>query len=192
MIICFSASTRKIKEDIGVYRKILHTIRSLGHVVARDWVETSWIRESQHSFKQSQLQGMDWNIVREAEAAIESSELIIAEASDISTFGVGYEVALALQRRKPVLLLVNKNVAARSYASGLSNELITFKKYDDDSIEKIVENFIRNNTIKKKDLRFNFVIDRQIHNHLRLKSFNSGKTKAEVLRDLLLKDMEKN
>lgn len=190
MIIYFSASTRYIKKDIDIYRKILHYVRLLGHVISRDWVETSYVREVQHDEEQSKLKDLDWVIVEEAERAIEGAELVIAEATDSSTFGVGYEVAYALQRRKPTLLLVKKEKAATSYASGLRGDFVTFKKYDDANLQKIIEDFIKENTIKTKDLRFNFVIDRQIYNHLRLRSYESGKTKAEIVRDLLLEDID--
>ncbi|HET9411955.1 MAG TPA: hypothetical protein VFO38_03845 [Candidatus Saccharimonadales bacterium] len=189
MNIYFSASTRNIKSDIHVYRKIIRTIQVLGHVISRDWVETAYARELRHNNQEALLQGMDWTIVEEAEKAIEGAELLIAEASDISTFGVGYEVAYALQRRKPVLLLANEDVAARSYAIGIRHKFASFKKYNHTNLAKVVERFINENTVKNKDLRFNFVIDRTIHTHLRSKSFETGKTKAEILRDLLLKDM---
>lgn len=190
MNIYFSASTRNIKSDINIYRKIIHSIRLLGHVISRDWVETAYVRELRHEGSETLLKGIDWTIVEEAEMAIESAELLIAEASDISTFGVGYEVAYALQRRKPVLLLVNENVAERSYANGIKHKYASFKKYNDENVAKFVEDFIKENTVKTKDLRFNFVIDRQIHTHLRSRSFETGKTKAEILRDLLVKDMD--
>jgi hypothetical protein len=190
VIIYFSGSARNIQEDIDVYRRILGEIRALGHVVARDWVETTWIQHNRKKQRSHSLDWIDWHIVKEAEEAIEAAELVIAEASDTSSFGVGYEVAFALQRKKPTLLLVRKDLAERSYATGIKNDLATYKKYDDKTLEKVVETFIKENTLKTKDLRFNFVIDRHLHNHLRWKSFRSGKTKAEIVRDLLIKDMK--
>jgi hypothetical protein len=189
MIVYFSGSARNIKKDIVIYRRILNAVRSLGHIVARDWVETAWAQEMRDSSKKH-IEQIDWSIVAETDAAIESAEIFIAEASNSSTFGVGYEVAVALSRRKPILLLVREEDAPLSYASGIKNELVTYQKYNDNNLEKLVEAFAEENTIKTKDLRFNFVIDRQIHNHLKVRSFKSGKTKAEVVRDLLLKDME--
>lgn len=185
MIVYFSASARNLEEEIETYRAIVNKIHSLGHTVANEWVEPASHREAQGGlFKDIH------SIVKEAQAGIESAEVLIAEASDGSAFGVGYELALALQRRKPSLILIKKEAANSSYAAGLTNELITLKKYDPTNLGRLIEDFIKANILKVKDLRFNFVIDRQIHNHLRLKSFRTGRTKAEVLRDLLLKDME--
>ncbi|HSE61555.1 MAG TPA: hypothetical protein VLA88_04655 [Candidatus Saccharimonadales bacterium] len=181
MIVYFSASSRNIKEDIVTYKRILHAIRAAGHNVSNDWTESALIRSDFTDIV---------GIVNDAVRSIDSAEVLIAEASDVSTFGVGYEVAHALQRKKPVLLLINKNVEKSSYATGLNDELITLRQYDDLTIEEVVTGFLADNEVKTKDLRFNFVIDRRIYNHLRLKSFKSGKTKAEVVRDLLLKDLQ--
>ncbi len=191
MIIHFSASTRNISHDIHKYRKILNKTRQLGHSIAHDWVETAWLK--------TQSQGRDTEgrdlkeIVMEVESGLEMGELAIVEASNISTFGVGYELALALQKKKPTLVLVDAQVASYSYAAALAHDLLTICIYKDEaSMEKGVEVFIRENTIRTKDLRFNFVIDRQIYNHLRNRSFATGKTKAELVRDLLVTDIEKD
>jgi predicted DNA-binding protein len=54
-----------------------------------------------------------------------------------------------------------------------------------------VSQFLEQNHIENKDLRFNFFIDRQIYNYLRWASFKTGKTKAEILRELVLHDIER-
>lgn len=188
MIIYFSANARNIESDVALYRRILGAIRSKGHLVAYDWVETALLRVAESPNKKLDL---EWQAtMHEIEAGIERAELIIAEASEQSAFGVGYEVALALLAKKPVLALVKSGDAVTpSYVSGIRNELLTVKEYNDSNLEDHILEFIRENTIAKKDLRFNFVIDRQLHNHLRMQSFKTGKTKAEIVRDLLVKDM---
>lgn len=186
MIIYFSASARSLKRDIKVYRKILTYARSLGHTFTNDWVETSW----QQFMRTGSFDGMIKNIVHSADLGLRSSEVVIAEVSGASSFGVGYEVSRAIQERKPILMLVSKNEASNSYAFGVQNELVSLKIYDsDEALRKYIEDFLKENTVKNKDLRFNFVIDRQIYNHLRLRSFSTGRTKAEIVRDLLIEDM---
>ncbi len=186
MIIYFSASARDFKNDLATYRVIVDKIYSLNHDLAREWLEPARRRMLREDDIFEDIEA----IVHSAQAGIESSELLIVEASGGSAFGVGYEVGLALQRRKPVLLLVKKG-ASDSYALGLKNALITLKRYDKKNLEKIVEDFIKSNILKTKDLRFNFVLDREIYNHLRLKSFETGRTKANILRDLLLEDIKR-
>lgn len=185
MIIYFSGSARGMQDNIELYRRIIRKIREMGHVISNEWVETAWQRDEKGE--------KDWNltaIVEDALASIENAEVLIVEASGGSAFGVGYEVAYAVERKKPILLLVNKTLLPDSYAAGIKHELITYKNYDTNNLEKIIGDFIDANTLEHKDLRFNFVIDRRLHNHLRWRSFKTGKTKAEVVRDLLLKDMD--
>lgn len=187
MIIYFSASARDLKNDLATYRIIVDKIYSLNHDLAREWFEPA----SRRMLRKDGIFDNIESIVHLAQAGIEGAELVVVEATGGSAFGVGYEVGLALQQRKPVLLLVKKG-ANDSYALGLRNVLITLKRYDANNLEKIIEDFIKNNTLKTKDLRFNFVLDREIHNHLRLKSFKTGRTKADILRDLLLRDMKRD
>jgi len=190
MLIYLSANARNIEHDIKTYRFIRDIIYRLGHNLVGDWTETALLRE-QNATNKGQLEGVDWkNMVQDAETSLQSAELLIAEASGASTFGVGYQVGLAINSRKPILLLVEESSAHISYATGLENDFIICKIYNSSNLEKILDNFIKENTIKNKDLRFNFVIDRQLHNHLRWKSFKTGKTKAEVVRELLVRDMD--
>jgi hypothetical protein len=188
MIVYFSATSRNIKEDIDTYRKIIETVHKLEHTVTHSWVEAAWHRAERDGKSFGDIEG----VVKDTLMGIESAEIVIAEASDVSTFGVGFEVARALYRRKPVLVLVKPQSLANSYVTGIHDDLLTLKKYDKHNISKIIEDFIKEHTVKTKDLRFNFVIDRQIYNYLRLKSFRSQKTKGEVVRELLIKDMEKD
>lgn len=191
MLVHFSASSRNIHEDVHLYRRISKKIYSMEHVIVNDWVEAALNRATGHG----NTMGFGMNIgdiVRNATAAVEKADVLICEASGQSAFGVGYEFMLALNAKKPVLCLINERLANHSYASAFSNDAnLTVKVYDENTVEKIVENFLRDNTVKTRDLRFNFVIDRRIYNHLRAKSFESGKTKAEIVRDLLAEDIER-
>lgn len=187
MIVYFSASTRKILDDVEGFRRIVNKIHDMGHTISNEWVEVAWLRaKGEHPRKYPNME----DLVYEAMACIERADLLITEASDSSTFGVGFETAFALQCKKPVLVLVKHSSIQNTYALGIKHQLLISRTYTDENLEATIEEFIKENTIKKKDLRFNFVIDRQIYNHLRLKSFQTGKTKAEFVRDLLIEDMK--
>lgn len=187
MLVHFSASARDMEKDISLYRKIINAVRTAGHAISHDWVETAWLM--------TQGKGRDANgwdlhtIAIEVEAGIEAAEVVIFEASGRSTLGVGYELATALHRRKPTLVLIDKSVAKDSYAVALRHDFLTVITYNESELERIIGDFLRENTVTTKDLRFNFVIDRKIYSYLKAKSFKSGKTKAEIVRDLLLEDL---
>jgi hypothetical protein len=164
-------------QHVSVLGRVVSAIHDLGYDAGGVWAS-------------GELQYSQYDRVQAAAKSIEQSDMLIAEVSGSSTFSTGYEVAYALQSKKPILLLVHEGSKVSSYATGIKNEFVTVHTYTDFTVEKIVKDFIKDNDSKTKDMRFNFVIDRKIYNHLRLKSFRSGKTKAEIVRDLLLKDLE--
>lgn len=188
MLVHFSASSRQIEKDIYLYRKIINAIRIAGHAISHDWIETAWLMTQG---KGRDGEGWDLNtIALEVEAGIEAAEVAVIEATGVSTLGVGYELALALQRKKPTLVLIDERNTQGSYAIALRHDFLTIKTYDNDNLEKVITDFLDENIVNNKELRFNFVIDRKIYNHLRVKSFRTGRTKAEILRDLLEGDMK--
>lgn len=109
-----------------------------------------------------------------------------------SSFGVGHQVASAIQQKKPVLLLSRDDIVNDSLVTGLDDTIVHYKEYNNSNLEQIVKNFLEENNVQAKDLRFNFFIDRQIYNYLRWASYKTGKTKAHILRDLVLKEIDKD
>lgn len=187
MIIHLTSSRASVVKDIATLRQIITVIHRLGHVLARDWIEPQYHISTSKMAKpiaptQVYKQSMD---------AIDRADMIIVEGSEKS-FSCGLQVAAALQRKKPTLLLVERSRAKNesAIAQGIEDPLFVRKIYEKHSVENLVAEFIKENTVSTKDLRFNFVIDRQLYNHIRWKSFRSRKTKAEIVRELLVKDME--
>ena len=60
-----------------------------------------------------------------------------------------------------------------------------YREYNNDNLEDIIRQFLTDNDVKAKDLRFNFFLDRQIYNYLRWASLKTGKAKAKILRELV-------
>lgn len=170
MMIYFASSGG---EGDSVYRAVKDVAHELGHEVA--------------GFSSKSSAPADY---RAAIATIEKADLVIAEVSGRSSFAVGFQVAMAAQAKKPTLLLGRKG--ATTFAASLRMPDVVHAGYDTKNVALLVGDFIKQNTIPHKDLRFNFVIDRQIYNHLRSVAFTTGKTKAEVVRDLLLRDIKKS
>jgi len=188
MLVHFSGSQFNILEQIDDFRKIIKVIHNQGHSLTRDWVEPTFeIAKKDKDYGQQ-----DWStIYQENMEAIARADIAIFEVTTQS-FAVGYMVAAALQQKKPILLLARGEEAMYgTFASGMDKSIVSIKIYDDDNLEDIVLQFLELNHIENKDLRFNFFIDRQIYNYLRWASFKTGKTKAEILRELVLHDIER-
>ncbi len=176
-----------LENDIGTLRKIMALIQGMGHTLAYDWVEGAYERN-----KNPQVEYANWaKVYKESLEVIAGAEVIIAETS-YENFGVGYQVATAVQQKKPVLLLRHATADKNAFATGVEDGWVKRKEYDDKNLEGIIEQFLKDNDIQAKDMRFNFFIDRPIYNYLRWAAYKTGKTKAEILRELVSKEIDKS
>ncbi|MDX2776552.1 hypothetical protein PV379_04270 [Streptomyces caniscabiei] len=183
------AAKRNVLNDIELLRRISTIVRSKGHVIMDDWVEITYdLRVN----KKDKGEAVDWASIYTSNLEnIAKADVIIAETS-FDTFGVGYQIAVAVQQKKPILLLRHEDAETDSFATGIIDSWVQRENYNKDNLENILINFLDSNDISVKDMRFNFFIDRQIYNFLRWSSLKTGKTKAEVLRDLINNEITKN
>lgn len=187
MIVHFTTSKKDIEEEYQNLSQITGIIKNLGHTFARDWWSEEYERAKGGNKDTSEI---DWKkINEEAMGALARADVVIIEAT-AKTLSVGYQLASAIQQKKPVLVLTKNNSLSGTFGSGISSDLVRFAEYDDDNLEKIISDFLRDNTIDTKDMRFNFFINRPIYNYLRWASFKTGKTKAEILRELVEREIK--
>lgn len=186
MKVHFITSRPTLENDIDVLRQVTDRINAAGHTLAHPWIEPAYRREIEE--KQP---APNWNeIYKENLAAIAQADVIIAETS-YENFAVGYQIAVAIQQKKPVLLLRNAAADKNAFVTGVEDGWVNHSEYSKGTVEGIVDGFLKNNEVLSKDMRFNFFIDRKIYNYLRWAAFKTGKTKAEILRDLVVNEIEK-
>lgn len=187
MIIHFVASKGQILKNYEDYDRIRTTVLALGHTIAYDWIEEErdfWAAGKKHS-------KAEWEaIIDKNMAALARADVVIAEASAM-TFSTGYLVANAIHQKKPVLVLARDNRLEGTFGSGIVSDFVRLVNYSESDVRDIIAEFINDNNIDSKDLRFNFFIDRQIYNYLRWASYKTGKNKSEILRDLVTREIEK-
>lgn len=175
-----------LEKDIATLRTIIKHIKLQGHSLAAEWIEAAFGR-----LKDPALHSVDWAwIYKENLATIAKADVIIAETS-YENFGVGYQVAVAVQQKKPVLLLRHSTADKNAFATGVEDGWVKRNEYSEESLESIIEKFLKDNDIQAKDMRFNFFIDRPIYNYLRWAAYKTGKTKAEILRELVSREIDK-
>ncbi|HEY5695675.1 MAG TPA: hypothetical protein VIQ80_02465 [Candidatus Saccharimonadales bacterium] len=164
-------------------------IEKRGHKVIDNWIEVTYDIRVKNA---KPVDSVDWSkIYKDNLENIAKADVIIAEAS-YDTFGVGYQIAVAVQQKKPTLLLRHESVDADSFAVGIVDSWVKREVYNDETLESIIDKFLQENDISTKDMRFNFFIDRQIYNYLRWTSQKTGKTKAEILRELVAHEIDKD
>lgn len=186
MKVHFTTSRISLEKDTKSVRRILDVINESGHTVAREWFDDAYAQ-----YNEAGIVSDDWaTIVKENLATIAQADVIIAEASHDS-FAVGYLIASAVHLKKPILLLRRTDADNDAFVTGVEDGWILHKKYDEQNVKETIVKFLEENDIKSKDMRFNFFIDRKIYNYLRWAAFKTGKTKAEILRDLVQNEIDK-
>lgn len=188
MIVHFIASKGEILKRYDDYERIRSTVLALGHTIAYDWIDQE--REFWESGKKHTSD--EWEeIVRKNMAALARAEVVVAEVSAM-TFSTGYLVAHAINMKKPVLVLARDNQLEGTFGSGIVSDFVRLVNYSESDVRDFITEFISDNNIDNKDLRFNFFIDRQIYNYLRWASYKTGKNKSEILRELVTREIKKN
>ena len=188
MIVHLIASKGSIKEEVAHYRYLLNVIKTQGHKLALDWVDKVYDLDKQGGFNE---EGFDWaKIDQENTAAISKADVVVVEATKKSFF-VGYQVAQAIHQKKPILILARDNSFSGLSSLSTASDLIAGATYNRDNLAEIVKKFMDDNSIDTKDMRFNFFIDRPIYNYLRWAAYKTGKTKAEILRELVAREIDK-
>jgi hypothetical protein len=175
-----------LENDIITLRKMIAIIEKSGHTLAYDWIEGAYERSQNPA-----VQYADWSkVYRDNLEVINQADVIVAETSH-ENFGVGYQVAFAVQQKKPVLMLRHATADKNAFVTGVEDGWVKRADYTEQDLPDIMNKFLQENDIQAKDMRFNFFIDRPIYNYLRWAAFKTGKTKAEILRELVSREIDK-
>ena len=175
-----------LEKDITTLRHMVKIIEEKGHSIAFEWIEKAYANISQG------VADNNWTeIYKQNLEVIAKADVIIAETS-YENFGVGYQVAVAVQQKKPVLMIRHETADKNAFATGVEDGWVKRKEYTEESLASILDQFLKDNDIQAKDMRFNFFIDRPIYNYLRWAAYKTGKTKAEILRELVAREIDKN
>lgn len=186
MLVHLVGSQYEITKHIDHLRRLVDSIHKGGHTLAHAWVEPTYERQQKENKK---FEDTDWSLLyNDSVEAINRADVVVAETSTPS-FSVGYQVALAVNMKKPILVLNREGVEKSFFASGIETG-IEYEKYTEENVENIVQSFLEKNDIATKDMRFNFFIDRPIYNYLRWAALKTGKTKAEILRELVQREIK--
>jgi predicted house-cleaning noncanonical NTP pyrophosphatase (MazG superfamily) len=179
---------KNLNEDMPHFKKILEIIKKSENKIAYEWIDDAYNHVMEQKLDDENI---DWGpVLQQNMAAIARADVVIIEATNMR-FAQGYQAAMALQQKKPLLVLMRNINAKGKSVSGIADELMSIETYaGEDDLDKVVNKFIKDNHMTAKDMRFNFFIDRPIHNYLRWAAFKTGKTKAEVLRGLVQREIE--
>lgn len=181
-------SRLSLKNDTNIVDSILEAINQSGNDLAYNWINNAYSPKDGFGGSPDAWR----KICRRNIEDIAKSDVVIAESS-YNSFAIGYQVACAIHQKKPTLILRKDSVPDDIFAVGVIDSWVVHKKYkDNEELKQIVLDFLKENDIQSKDMRFNFFIDRKIYNYLRWASVKTGKTKAEILRQLVEREIDRD
>ncbi len=169
-----------------LYAKIVATIESLGHdLVTRHYLERRVEDIKNESSAESEL------YAKKVHQWIRKADVVIFEATkpDVS---VGFELALALNMMKPVIVLYHKDAAVRPFSlQGINSDKLQLLSYDDNTLEETLTLALEY-ALETSDVRFNFFISPSIGIYLDWISKNKKIPRSVYLRTLIERDMLEN
>lgn len=184
MTVYFTASIVGKDNYLQNYLRIIDILKSQNHkVIAEHIINTTE--------KQIRLKSRDERLKfhEQLEDWINSCNFMIAETS-FPSISVGYEISLALQRGKPVLILYSEGDPPSLFAYHEEEKLVC-ERYTMENLHGIMNDFI-NYTEGKNDTRFSFFITSKIAAYLDEVSRKEKLPKSVYLRKLIEKDMKDN
>lgn len=118
---------------------------------------------------------------------IKKADAIIVEATQ-SNFNLGRLITLALQQHKPVLMLQKEDKSSPIVIG--SSRLISVKPYSTIAdVEEIMRDFFKIAKKQRLTYRFNLMLSRDIDVYLSEQARSQGLSKADYIRELIVKDM---
>jgi hypothetical protein len=170
----FFVGSQRDKKVLPEFRKIAAKLESFGNKVT-----TLVINEADTA----EVMELD-RIFQKHSNAIKKSDFVVAETT-ISSSGLGFIIASALNEKKPVLALSKHNgngkAALNLKANTSRSKLLTCKEYSPEQLDALLDDFL--GAVKKiLDTKFILIISPEIDGYLQWASDNRRMHKAQVVR----------
>ena len=183
MKIYFTASIGGMYEFENNYREIVNDLESLGHeIIARHIFNVTSQKLAKESIKEREEH------YKQLRKWLVSCDIVVIEASHPST-NVGFEISMALERDKPVLVLHIKG-RVPVLLLGLNTNKLRIVEYSLPELSHILETNI-DGLSHLSDTRFNFFISKSIVSYLDWIARKRRLPRAVYLRQLINKEMRK-
>jgi len=179
----FTASIIGKKHYLENYLAIIQILKSQGVTVTSDHIINTDESTIHFETKKERL-----NFHKNLEHWINKADFMVVEAT-FPSISVGYEIALALHVRKPILVLYSQGNPP-SLINNNEEERLVCEKYAPSTLKETINDFIKY-VQGSTDTRFTFFITSEIARYLLKVAKKQRLPKSVYLRNLILQDMEK-
>lgn len=186
MKVWFGCTTLAWKEYREYYFLIRNTLVKNGAVILYDWIDyADEVAEGTRHNKRAP------RVYEQVVKAITESDIVVIE-NTVPNFSTSHQINFALQRRKPALVLrlySDKTLFSDSYIESIKDPNLTIKTYDLDSLDSIIKKFIKFNSFKNIQGRYNIVLESKQKYYLDWLSNKDSKSRSQIIRDLIDKEI---
>lgn len=180
----FTASVVGKKQYLDKYLSIIHLLEKSGVDASAEHILSATEDKIRLETRNERVA-----LQKKLETLINDADFLVAETS-FPSISVGYEIALALHRGKPVLVLYNQGDSPSLIVNNEEEKLVV-EKYTEASLPTIIADFI-NFVRGGADTRFTFFITSEIGSYLERMGKKTKVPKSVYLRNLIAEDMKKN
>jgi hypothetical protein len=182
MKIYFSCSTAELAKYGSDYHAIRDRLVNSGHILTRDWLTET--EEYMHAGnKELDIK----KIYKACVEAIRKAELVVIEDT-VSNFSTGHQITLALQMRKPTLVLWQGEKHRhfnQMFIHGIDSDLLQVAEYTKESLTDILQTFINTYEDKPEKNRFHLILSGRERRYLDWAQFTNNKSRTKVIREAL-------
>ncbi|HKU18764.1 MAG TPA: hypothetical protein VJP80_05830 [Candidatus Saccharimonadales bacterium] len=187
MKIYFTCSTA----ELATHRDSYYAIRdylAAEHVLTRDWLEET---ERHMQAGNTELPGIK-SIYKACVEAIREAELVIIEDT-VSNFSTGHQITLALQMRKPTLVLWQGKKHQhfnQMFIHGIESDLLQVREYAPNTLVDVLQTFINTYEDKPEKNRFHLILNGWERRYLDWAQFTRNRSRTKVIREALKQAIE--
>ena len=185
-----SVSRQNPEKDISKYSMINQIINSLGHENTNyAYYDNSnkYRMDAEEDLRKSNLSVYDYTT-----RLITSSDTLIVDITTQS-FKAGYQLDFALHHKIPALVIYKKwdDFIPPIMLQNNRYGLLQVKEYkSENEIQQIIKDYLDN--IISGKIKFNFYINHRIYNYLNRRAKVEGRSKSDIVRDIILKEIGQN
>ncbi|MDD3647511.1 MAG: hypothetical protein PHS44_03380 [Candidatus Dojkabacteria bacterium] len=191
MKVYFTCSTAEFDKHKKTYKAIRNFIIHEGHVLTRDWIPHT----------ERMLVNGKTNIKRDIKdiyiacmKAIDEADAVIIEDT-VSNFSTGHQITIALQRRKPTLVLWHGKKHRRfeqMFVHGIESDILEIAEYSDQNLEGEIRGFLAKYHDNKEKNRFHLVLSGAERKYLDWVQYHKKKSRTKVIREALNEKRKKD
>lgn len=190
MKIYFTCSTANFFTYRDDYFRIRDYLISQGHVLTRDWLPPTEERLKNHQTQRKDIK----QIYRECIDALREADLVIIEDT-VSNFSTGHQTTLALQYKRPTLVLWQTDkpkTYETSFIHGIESDILQLSEYTHETLFENLHAFIKKYGGTQEKNRFHLVLSNAERQYLDWLQYTEHKSRTTAIRGALREEMENN